>query len=100
MTERINGVLVIKQERPQQCDLCGQIDELRPYGPGGAKICYPCGMKDPINTFMAYARVWSDGMDNQEDFLTYVKMRIGDDDPGFLMDHLEAYNEDRNYPAN
>ncbi len=88
-------MFVIRQEKPQQCDLCGQIDELRPYGPGGAKICYPCGMKTPIETFLNYARAWSDGMDDQEQFLTYVKNKIGDD-PGSLVEHLESYIQTRN----
>jgi hypothetical protein len=33
---------VIAAEEPQQCDECGKIDELRPYGPGGKAICFPC----------------------------------------------------------
>jgi hypothetical protein len=37
---------IIFQEKPQQCDDCGKVAELRPYGPGGAKVCFECGMKD------------------------------------------------------
>jgi hypothetical protein len=37
---------IISEEKPQQCDDCGEIAELRPYGPGGSKVCYECGMKD------------------------------------------------------
>ncbi len=36
----------IYRERPQQCDMCGKIDELRPYGPSGECVCFECGMKD------------------------------------------------------
>ena len=36
----------IEQQKPQQCDLCGQVAELRPYGPNGEAVCFPCGMKD------------------------------------------------------
>lgn len=36
----------IYQEKPQQCDLCGKIDELRPYGPNGECVCFECGMLD------------------------------------------------------
>jgi hypothetical protein len=39
-------VVVIKVENPQQCDLCGVIAELRPYGPHGESVCFECGMKD------------------------------------------------------
>jgi len=41
---------LIYAENPQQCDLCGDIAELRPYGPNGETICYPCGKKDPKTT--------------------------------------------------
>lgn len=27
------------------CEYCGKVDELRPYGKNGAKICFDCGMK-------------------------------------------------------
>jgi len=37
---------IIEAEKPQQCDLCGKIAELRPYGPNGEVVCYECGMKD------------------------------------------------------
>ena len=37
---------VIAAENAQQCDLCGKVDELRPYGPNGEVVCFECGMKD------------------------------------------------------
>lgn len=46
----MGGVIFIEEEPPQQCDLCGKIDELRPYGPKGECICYDCGMLDPETT--------------------------------------------------
>lgn len=46
MTEVRSGVIIIKPEEPQQCDLCGVISELRPYGPNGECICYACGQKN------------------------------------------------------
>ena len=33
-------------ELEQQCDDCGKIAELRPYGPGGSCICFQCMLKD------------------------------------------------------
>ena len=30
---------------PEPCDYCGSVEELRPYGKNGAKICFSCGMK-------------------------------------------------------
>jgi len=26
--------------------MCGQVDELRPYGPNYERICFECGMKN------------------------------------------------------
>jgi hypothetical protein len=37
---------LIYTEEPQQCDACGKIAELRPYGKDGACICFDCAMKD------------------------------------------------------
>jgi hypothetical protein len=41
----MSGPGFIAPEKPQQCDMCGKIDELRPYGPYGECICFDCGMK-------------------------------------------------------
>lgn len=46
MTRRVGKVLIIEAEAPQQCDLCGRIAELRPYGPRGEMVCFRCGMLD------------------------------------------------------
>lgn len=32
------------------CELCGECEELRPYGPNKEWICYTCGMKDEETT--------------------------------------------------
>lgn len=47
MTQRIGPVTIIAAEAPQQCDLCGQIRELRPYGPGGVVCCFHCATATP-----------------------------------------------------
>ena len=47
MTHRVGDKLILCVEPPQQCDLCGKVDELRPYGPNGEAICFDCGMKNP-----------------------------------------------------
>jgi len=43
----MSGPGFIAEEFPQACDLCGMIEETRPYGPGGIEVCFSCGMKDP-----------------------------------------------------
>ena len=45
---------VVGIERPQQCDLCGVIAELRPYGPNGEAVCFDCGMANPEATEAAF----------------------------------------------
>jgi len=47
MTKRIGNIVIIEVEESQQCDDCGKIVELRPYGPDGSKICHPCSQKAP-----------------------------------------------------
>lgn len=46
----------ISPRRPQGCDLCGKVAELRPYGPKGEWVCFPCGMKDEKAAFRAFAK--------------------------------------------
>jgi len=38
--------LIPQAEAHQQCDDCGKVAELRPYGPGGSMICFACMKKD------------------------------------------------------
>ena len=42
----IEAQRIIERQKPQQCDLCGKIAELRPYGPNGETVCFECGMLD------------------------------------------------------
>lgn len=39
-------IIRINARKPQSCDLCGDVAELRPYGPKGEWVCFDCGMKD------------------------------------------------------
>lgn len=57
MTRRFGNIVVVVGESRQQCDMCGKIAELRPYGPNGEKICYACGMKDPETTDKMISKV-------------------------------------------
>lgn len=48
---------IIAKENAQQCDVCGEIRELRPYGPKGEVICEPCSRtfpKEVIEARMAH----------------------------------------------
>lgn len=50
-------MFVIAVEPDGKCELCGKVDELRPYGPNGERICYDCGMKDEATTKKKFAEV-------------------------------------------
>ena len=51
------GSAVSERENPQQCDFCGKIAELRPYGPNEEVICIECAKKDPKTTEKMMGRV-------------------------------------------
>ena len=42
----MSGLGFIAQEPEGECEMCGQVDELRPYGPNYERICFECGMKN------------------------------------------------------
>ena len=42
----VKTVGIVMQASARKCDLCGKMAELRPYGPKGENVCFPCGMKD------------------------------------------------------
>lgn len=56
VTKKIGKFVLIEKENAQQCDYCGKIAELRPYGKNGACICYDCAMKDEATTKTMFAR--------------------------------------------
>lgn len=58
MTKKIGNILVIEEENHGKCELCGNIAELRPYGPNFEKICFPCGQKQPLTTFKRFADLY------------------------------------------
>jgi hypothetical protein len=57
MTQVTNGQVVIAKEPKQQCDLCGRIAELRPYGPNGECVCFECGMKNEVAARAQFQKV-------------------------------------------
>ena len=42
----MSGRGFIAQETDTVCEMCGAIDECRPYGPNDEQICFDCAMKD------------------------------------------------------
>lgn len=45
MTRRIGNTVFIEAEKDRRCEYCGEVAETRPYGKGGMRICFACGMK-------------------------------------------------------
>lgn len=50
MSHRVGNIVIIAPEPDAKCELCGAVEECRPYGPLGEQICYACGQKDPEMT--------------------------------------------------
>ena len=50
-------ITIIDSGEPAKCDLCGKVDELRPYGPNGESICFDCGMKDEETTAKQFKKL-------------------------------------------
>ena len=46
----MSGKGFIAPEPDQMCEMCGKIDECRPYGPNDEQICFDCAMKDEETT--------------------------------------------------
>ena len=42
----MSGKGYIAKQPKRICELCGDIAELRPYGPKGENVCFHCGMKN------------------------------------------------------
>lgn len=38
----MSGLGIIAPQPDECCEMCGSIDECRPYGPDGANICFTC----------------------------------------------------------
>ena len=52
--ERVGNAIIADRRDPRafdgKCHMCGNADELRPYGPNHENICFDCGMKDEETT--------------------------------------------------
>lgn len=46
MTYKIDNILIIEEQDPEKCEMCGKEAELRPYGPNGENACFECCMQD------------------------------------------------------
>jgi hypothetical protein len=56
---------IIEAEKPRFCQMCGAFKELRPYGPNGEEVCFPCGMKDENAARQGFSRLVLGAKDTQ-----------------------------------
>lgn len=56
MAEAQTMTTILRRRKPQGCDLCGDVKELRPYGPNGEWVCFQCGMKDEAAAKRAFQK--------------------------------------------
>jgi hypothetical protein len=40
----MSGLGFIAEQPPEVCEMCGKVDECRPYGPNDENICFDCAM--------------------------------------------------------
>jgi hypothetical protein len=48
---------IAADEFHEACELCGKVEELRPYGHNGEDICFACGMQDNKSAEKAAVRL-------------------------------------------
>lgn len=46
----MSGRGIIAQQPDEVCEMCGSVDECRPYGSNNENICFECAMKDKETT--------------------------------------------------
>jgi hypothetical protein len=46
----MSGPGFIAQQPDEVCEMCGKVDECRPYGPNDENICFDCAMQDEATT--------------------------------------------------
>lgn len=57
MTKKAGKLYIIgtREEETGRCKMCGAVDEVRPYGPGGMIVCFDCAMKDEAEARRQFA---------------------------------------------
>lgn len=57
------GGVIIEQQEEDICELCGDVAELRPYGPRGERVCYSCMKKDEPAAQAAFSKLLDEAED-------------------------------------
>lgn len=56
VVDAIDRDALIQVQPRGRCELCGAVEETRPYGPNGEEVCFDCGMKDEPAAGRAFER--------------------------------------------
>jgi hypothetical protein len=54
VADALDSGSLIAAQPADTCEFCGKDAELRPYGPKGERVCFPCAMKDEEAMKRAY----------------------------------------------
>lgn len=60
MSKKEGSKFVIEYQKPQECEYCGEVKELRPYGKNGANICFKCAMQDEAEAKRQFGKIIKD----------------------------------------
>ncbi|WP_160687117.1 hypothetical protein [Clostridium sp. C2-6-12] len=60
MSKKQGKKFIISEQEPRECEYCGEISELRPYGKNGANICFKCGMKNEKEAEKQFMKILDD----------------------------------------
>lgn len=69
MTHKIGNIVTLEKTLPDKCELCGKIDELRPYGPNREAICFDCAMQDEEMAKRRFAQAFFEMRENDNGLL-------------------------------
>lgn len=60
MSKKEGRKFIIEKQKPQTCEYCGEVKELRPYGKDSANICFECAMQDEAETERQFGKMLKD----------------------------------------
>jgi hypothetical protein len=69
----VAGAKVLRTQPPGTCEMCGKADELRPYGPGGMRVCFECAMLDEEEAGRQFEKV----LNAKEEKIPSTKYMVG-----------------------
>jgi hypothetical protein len=56
LTDALDNGRLIAAQTVDTCEFCGKDAELRPYGPKGERVCFPCAMEDEETAKRQFAK--------------------------------------------